>query len=108
MDFSLSDEQVALRDSIIKFAQRELNKDIIDKDRKSEFPWESWQKCTEFGIQGLPIPQEYGGSGTDIITTILAMEGLGYGCKDNGLIFSINAHMWSCYFHSDYLALFQF
>jgi hypothetical protein len=42
------------------------------------------------------VPKEYGGDGADPLTIILAMEALGYGCKDNGLIFSINAHMWSC------------
>ena len=29
------------------------------------------------------------------MTTLLAMEGLGYGCRDNGLIFAINAQMWA-------------
>src|SRR5208337_2854868 len=48
-----------------------------------------------FGIQGLPIPREFGGAEADILTTVLAMEGLGYGCRDNGLIFSLNAQMWS-------------
>src|SRR3979409_972429 len=30
-----------------------------------------------------------------MLTTVLGMEGLGYGCHDNGLIFSLNAQMWS-------------
>ena len=47
------------------------------------------------GILGLAIPEEYGGSATDILTTMLVMEGLGYGCRDNGLIFAMNAQMWS-------------
>lgn len=47
------------------------------------------------GIQGLSVPETYGGTGADILTTMLVMEGLGYGCKDNGLIFAINAQMWS-------------
>ncbi len=54
-----------------------------------------WEKCAKFGIQGLPIPAEYGGGGADTLTTVCALEALGYGCHDNGLIFSINAHMWS-------------
>ena len=48
------------------------------------------------GLQGLPIPKGYGGAGADPLTIILAMEALGYGCRDNGLIFSLNAQMWSC------------
>ena len=33
--------------------------------------------------------------GADVLSTVLVMEGLGYGCHDNGLIFSLNAQMWS-------------
>ncbi len=49
----------------------------------------------QFGVQGLPIPEEFGGSGADPTTTIAVMEGLGYGCQDQGLLFSINAHLWT-------------
>jgi len=69
MDFSLTDEQIALKDSIIKFSQTELNKGLIERDKKSEFLRDSWNKCANFGIHGLPIPQKYGGSEADIITT---------------------------------------
>ena len=95
MDFSWSNEQIAFKEAVIRFAQKELNNDLVELDKKGEFPWDSWRKCAEFGIHGLPIPGEYGGSNADILTTMLAMEGLGYGCKDNGLIFAINAQMWS-------------
>jgi alkylation response protein AidB-like acyl-CoA dehydrogenase len=67
----------------------------MERDRQGEFSRENWSKCARFGIQGLPVPEEYGGSGSDAITTMIAMEGLGYGCRDNGLIFAINAHMWA-------------
>ncbi|MFX0195080.1 MAG: acyl-CoA dehydrogenase family protein [Candidatus Hodarchaeota archaeon] len=96
MEFSWSEEQLAFKDAIIKFAERDLNHDLIERDRKGEFSWDGWRKCAEMGILGMPIPEEYGGLNADILTTILAMEGLGYGCKDNGLVFAINSHMWSC------------
>jgi alkylation response protein AidB-like acyl-CoA dehydrogenase len=95
MDFSWSEEQLAYKKAIIKFAQKELNVDMIERDREEVFSREDWLKCARFGILGLPFPEQYGGSGADIITTILAMEGLGFGCRDNGLIFSLNAQMWS-------------
>lgn len=96
MDFELSEEQRLLRDSIISFAERELGDDLIRRDAEASFSRESWQKCADFGIQGLPVAKEYGGTGTDPLTIAIAMEALGYGCKDNGLIFSLNAQMWSC------------
>lgn len=95
MDFAWSDEQLAFRKAVIQFAQKELNTDLIERDQKEEFSWDAWRKCAQFGIQGLPIPQEYGGGGQDILTTVCALEALGYGCRDNGLNFSINAHMWT-------------
>lgn len=95
MDFSWTDEQLALKNAVIKFAQKELNDDVVGRDKRGEFSRENWQKCSEFGIQGLPFPEKYGGTETDILTTMLTMEGLGYGCRDNGLIFALNAQMWS-------------
>ncbi len=95
MEFAWNDEQLALRREIIRFAQGELNDNMIDRDRCEQFSWEHWKKCAQMGIQGLPVPQEYGGSGADTLTTVCALEALGYGCRDNGLFFSINAHMWT-------------
>ena len=95
MDFSWTEEQLAFRKAVVDFAHKELNQDIIEEDRSGSFSPEKWRKCARFGIQGLPFPEEYGGSAADILTTVLAMEGLGYGCKDNGLIFAMNAQMWS-------------
>lgn len=95
MDFAWSEEQQAFRREVIRFAQEELNDNLIERDLKEEFSWDAWRKCARFGIQGLPVPEEYGGGGADILTTVCGLEALGYGCRDNGLIFSINAHMWT-------------
>jgi alkylation response protein AidB-like acyl-CoA dehydrogenase len=95
MDFSWTDEQLTLKNAVVEFAKRELNEDLIASDRQGEFSWNKWEKCARFGIQGLPIAEEYGGAGVDILSTMLAMEGLGYGCRDNGLVFALNAQLWS-------------
>ena len=95
MDFSLSAEQRELMDAATTFARRELNYDLAKRDEAGEFPWAAWQACARFGIQGLPVPAELGGAGSDVLTTTLIMEALGYGCQDNGLLFSLNAQMWS-------------
>jgi len=93
MDFSWSDEQRQLEESVIAFSRRELR--IESSVEEHEFSREVWRKCAAFGLQGLPIPEEHGGQGADALTTMLALEALGYACTDNGLIFSINAHVWS-------------
>jgi alkylation response protein AidB-like acyl-CoA dehydrogenase len=96
MDFAWSEEQRRLREEIVRFAQRELNEDLVHRDADRDFSPESWKKCAAFGIQGLPVEERYGGSGLDPLSVVMALEALGYGCKDNGLIFSLNAQMWSC------------
>ena len=96
MEFSWTEEQIQFREKIVKFAQQELQSNLIDLDWREEFNRESWEKCGKFGLIGLPIPRQYGGSEVDILTTTYALEALGYGCKDNGLIFAINAHIWAC------------
>ena len=95
MDFSLSAEQRELKEAVATFARAKLNQDLAKREEAGEFSLEAWQACARFGIQGLPVPAELGGGGSDILTTVLVMEALGYGCHDNGLIFSLNAQMWS-------------
>jgi alkylation response protein AidB-like acyl-CoA dehydrogenase len=95
MDFSWSKEQQELRDSVAKFARESLNEGLEERDKNGEFNREGWKQCAEMGIHGLPVPVEYGGMGFDALTTVGVLESLGYGCEDNGLCFSINAHMWT-------------
>jgi alkylation response protein AidB-like acyl-CoA dehydrogenase len=96
MDFDWTEEQLAFRDSVVRFAQRELAGDVVARDHEGGFDRDAWRKLAEFGIHGLPAPKEYGGSEADTLTQVLAMEALGYGCRDNGLLFSLNAHLWAC------------
>jgi hypothetical protein len=95
MDFELTEEHLAIKKSAARFAQKALNDGIIERDRDSVFSRELWKKCADFGIQGSAFPQKYGGNDADILSTMLLMEGLGYGCKDSGLIFAINGQMWT-------------
>ena len=95
MDFSWSEEQKNLFDTISRFASRELNHNLIENDRNATFNHDGWTKCGELGISGLTVPEAYGGTGLDPLTTVGALERLGYSCRDNGLVFSLNAHLWT-------------
>jgi alkylation response protein AidB-like acyl-CoA dehydrogenase len=96
MDFSFTEEQLALKNSVINFARRELNENVTERDKSGEFYWKGWKKCAEYGILGLPMPKKYGGLDADILTCALVMQGLGYACKDGGLLFAIGSQMWTC------------
>ena len=95
LEFSLSAEQEELKAAAVAFARRELDDDLARREEAGEFSREAWLACAKFGVQGLPVPAELGGGGADILSTVLVMEALGYGCHDNGLIFSLNAQLWS-------------
>ncbi len=94
MDFDPTEEQRSLADAVERFGRR-LSEGVAERDRRGTFDRELWRRCGEFGLPGLPVPEAYGGSGQSLTTTIVAMEALGRGCRDNGLVFSLNAQMWA-------------
>lgn len=96
MDFEYSDEQKLLRESVVRFARGVLNEGVVERDRQQAFPRELWRLCAEVGLLGLPAPQAYGGTQADPLSCAIALEALGYGCRDGGLVFSICAHVLAC------------
>lgn len=97
MDFSWPQEYLDFKQAVASFAEAELNKHLIDRDRDGSFSMDLWKQCAGFGIQGLSIPTQYGGASdtVNLSRSMLAMEGFGYGCRDNGLALALNAQMWT-------------
>jgi alkylation response protein AidB-like acyl-CoA dehydrogenase len=95
MIVDLTEDQVRLQQSAIEFARAALSSDLIERDRNAHFDREGWRKCAEFGVLGMPIPEQYGGHGLGLSELLAVMEGLGYGTRDQGLLFSLNAHLWT-------------
>ena len=95
MDFSLTEEQLRLRDEVIAFAKREFRDPLVADDHSSTFNFEGWQKIAEAGILGAAYPEQYGGGGMDDVTSVVMLEALGYGCRDNGLTYGVNSQIWS-------------
>lgn len=97
MDFSLTKVQQQLKSDFSEFAKKVLNTSIYERDKDLSFSKEDWQKCADFGVLGISVSPEYGGYKIklDLLSATLAMEGLGYGCRDNGLPFALSAQMWT-------------
>jgi len=93
--FDLTPEQLEWQDAAIKFARSELARDMIRSDQDESFNREGWNKCAQFGVLGMPVPTEYGGLGLGLPDVLAVMEGLGYANRDQGLLFSLNAHLWT-------------
>jgi alkylation response protein AidB-like acyl-CoA dehydrogenase len=96
MDFSFTEEQRLLREQIVRFSQQELSPGAAERDRQQLFSRELWRKCADVGLPGLPAEEQYGGSAADPVTCAIALEALGYGCRDGGLVFSLCAHLLAC------------
>jgi alkylation response protein AidB-like acyl-CoA dehydrogenase len=77
MDFEFSEEQLMLQDSVRRFCEKELPKDIVRKsDENEELPPGMWSKMAELGWLGIALPEEYGGTGGSIIEQLIIMEEL--------------------------------
>lgn len=75
MDFELTDEQVMLTDSVRRFMERESPVEYVRAcDENHEFPERAWKKAAEAGFIGLPIADEYGGSGAGLVDVVLVLE----------------------------------
>ena len=95
MDFELSEQQQEWQRTAREFASTELCPDMIQRDRDEVFDAEAWRSCARFGIQGMPVPEEFGGLGLPLGEVVAVFEGLGQGARDQGLLFSLNAHLWT-------------
>jgi alkylation response protein AidB-like acyl-CoA dehydrogenase len=91
----LTDELQRLQDSAVAFARQALTHDVIAADAAGTFNHDAWKRCADFGVLAMPIPKEYGGLGLGLSSLLVVMEGLGYGTRDQGLLFSLNAHLWT-------------
>ena len=68
---------------------------IVARDRDSVFDLDAWRLCARRGILGASVEEVYGGSARPVFEALLILEGLGHGCRDNGLVFAITSQMWS-------------
>lgn len=89
-----TDQQLVLQNAVSRM-EKALSKDHIEWDQRAEFPWEKWQLIKESGILGLPFPEEYGGRGQDLVSTMGVLEQLGYSAEDSGLNFAVSTHIVS-------------
>ncbi|HXG30802.1 MAG TPA: acyl-CoA dehydrogenase family protein, partial [Thermodesulfobacteriota bacterium] len=86
----LTDEQHMIRDLARDFAKNEIKPVSGDLDREGRFPSELVRRLGELGFMGIFIPEEYGGSGLDTFSYVLALEEICKACASTGVIMSVN------------------
>jgi alkylation response protein AidB-like acyl-CoA dehydrogenase len=92
MDFSLTPEQEQLYDSMRRLARDVVAPGAAERDRDGRWDADMWKQLAAQGVAGMPIPEEYGGSGGSILDCCLVNEALGEGGHDGGLGLSLGAH----------------
>jgi acyl-CoA dehydrogenase len=81
IDFTLSDEQQAMRDLAHTFAEQEIRPVAGELDEREEFPWDLVHKAGEIGLTSYAFPERLGGLGvTDELTNCIISEELAWGC----------------------------
>lgn len=77
MDFEFTEEQRMLKDSVRRFCEKELSREVIRKsDEEEEVPLALWSKMADLGWLGIALPEEFGGTGGTIIEQLIIMEEL--------------------------------
>ncbi|MEY2398052.1 MAG: hypothetical protein QOJ00_1226 [Actinomycetota bacterium] len=74
MDFALSDELLALQESVRRLAQDKIKPRAREIDDSDEYPQDIFEAFRDAGMLSLCIPTEYGGSGAGILGLTIAIE----------------------------------
>ncbi|MEJ2210309.1 MAG: acyl-CoA dehydrogenase family protein, partial [Anaerolineae bacterium] len=90
MELELNEEQRMIQDMARDFAQKEIAPIAADLDEAGQFPTETVRTMGELGFMGIEIPEEYGGTGMDTLSYVLAMVEISKACASHGAIMSVN------------------
>ncbi len=90
MNFEFTEEQEMIRQAARDYAQRELIKDVLERDEKAEFPEQHIKKLAELGFMGMMVDPKYDGGGMDTVSYVLAIEEISKVDASVGVIISIN------------------
>lgn len=89
MNLNFTEEQLMMRDMVRDFAQNEIAP-FVEKMEAGEFPRPILNKMAELGLMGITVPEEYGGSGMDFISYIIAINELSKVSAVIGVILSVH------------------
>jgi alkylation response protein AidB-like acyl-CoA dehydrogenase len=90
MNFELTEEQIAVRDAARDFAQNVLKPGVIERDNLQKFPAEEIKQLAELGFMGMMVDPQYGGSGMDTLSYVLAMEEISKVDASTSVCMSVN------------------
>lgn len=90
MNFNLTEDQIMMRKMVRDFVEEEVIPQAAIIDETCEFPIGLVKKMGELGLMGIPLPEEYGGAGSDFISYTLAIEEIARGCASTAIILAVH------------------
>ncbi|MBU0544665.1 MAG: acyl-CoA dehydrogenase [Proteobacteria bacterium] len=90
MSYFLTDEQLMIQDMVREFSRKVIAPTAMKRDETKEFPAENFEKMAELGLMGMMVPPEYGGSGTDTVSYVLALSEIAYSCASTAVVMSVH------------------
>jgi acyl-CoA dehydrogenase len=92
LNFDLGKEKEFLRHNVRALVEREVPREYArELDEKEEFPHKVWKALAENGYLGIPIAEEYGGVGGDIVDMVIVTEELARRSGSIGLTFFMSS-----------------
>lgn len=95
MDFNLNEEQLLLRETVRRFAKKDIAPLAYEIDRDEKFPYENFKKMGEMGLLGIAVPAVYGGSGGNYMDMMIVGEELAAVCASTCIAFGANADLFN-------------
>jgi len=90
MSFKLTEEQLMIQSMVRDLARTEFAPKAMERDKTKEFPAENLKKLGELGLMGMMVPPEYGGSGADTVSYVLALAEVAYACAATAVVMSVH------------------
>ncbi|MDQ6888664.1 MAG: acyl-CoA dehydrogenase family protein [Bacteroidota bacterium] len=90
MEFKLTEEQMMIRQAARDFANTECLPGVIERDELQKFPYDQVMKLADLGFMGMMISPDYGGSGLDAVSYVLAMEEISKVDASTSVCMSVN------------------
>jgi len=90
IDFTLTDEQLAIREMAHDFAEKEIRPVAWEYDREGTWPQDIIEKAWELGLMNGHLPEEYGGPGLSYLDGCIIEEEIAWGCSGIGTSVTCN------------------
>ena len=90
MSFKLTEEQLLIQSMVRDLARSEFAPRAMERDKTKEFPADNLAKLGELGLMGMMVPPEYGGSGADTVSYVLALAEVAYACASTAVVMSVH------------------